>query len=38
MRRTKMVIQFFKEQLKFTDEEVIFFTEDEVRTLVELLD
>lgn len=36
--RTKLMVNFFKEQLKFTDDEILYFTEDEIRTLTDLLD
>jgi hypothetical protein len=36
--QTKLLIAFFKEQLKFRDEEIIYFTEKEIKKLTELLD
>jgi len=36
--RTTKVIDFFKEELGFINQEIIYFTEDEARILVELLD
>jgi len=36
--QTKLLIAFFKEQLKFTDEEIIYFTEYDIKCLTELLD
>ena len=38
LKRTTKVIDFFKQQMHFTDEEIVYFTEDEARTLVDLLD
>jgi len=38
MPRTKKLLKFFKDNLKFEDEEIIYLTEDEVRTLVDLFD
>lgn len=35
---TKLLIAFFKEQLKFKDEEIIYFTEQDIKCLIELLD
>ena len=36
--RTRLLIAFFKDQLRFTDYEIIYFTEAEVQTLIDLLD
>jgi hypothetical protein len=36
--RTEELLKFFKKNLKFEDQEIIYLTEDEVRTLVDLFD
>ena len=33
-----MLITFFKEELKFTDEEIIYFTEYEIKCLINLFE
>lgn len=38
LNRTTKVIEFFKQHMHFTDKEIVYFTEDEARTLVDLLD
>jgi hypothetical protein len=36
--RTTELLEFFKTKLQFEDREIIYLTEDEVRTIVDLFD